>query len=160
MTRRQKLILIVLGVLDLIVIAGLATIVVRQTNQMVKPAAIVLPDDPCAEALLSALVTTDRAVTVAWTPDVAHLRVDLATAQRDIPGEQYLWITLDALPAPLPTSCPIPKTMLLSIYVPSGEHHTAQIDGHSLVYWLAGVHSDEVLASHARYRASSHESSP
>jgi hypothetical protein len=160
MTNRQKLILIVLGVLDLIVIAGLVIIVVRQTRQIARPAVTLPLDDPCAEALLSAMVTTDRAVTVAWSPDVAHLTVDLTAERRDTPGEQHLWIILDAIPAPLPASCPVPETILLSVQVPSGGRHTVQIDGEDLANWLAGVHSDEDLVNRARYRTSPHPSSP
>ena len=152
MTVRQRIILIVLGVLDLAVIAALATVVVTQSAAPPMPTAPApIPVDPCVDALLQAMAGTAGTATVAWTAQSAQITVYTeATAE---PPEQRLWDLLDELPAPLPSICPVPETVTLHL-APSGEGiHTAQLEGRALAAWLAGATSDAELAGTSRYRA-------
>lgn len=153
MTTKQKVVLIVLAILDVAVVTGLGAIMVSRSRPSADPAPILPAEDPCAEALLSALATTGDATTVAWTREAAHLSVAQSTVVSTVPAEQYLWTVLDSLPAPLPVVCPLPETVTISVHAPEGTVHTTRLNGSDLAAWLAGTQSDQDLAARALYRS-------
>lgn len=151
MTVRQRIILIILGILDLAVIAALTTVVVTQSSAPSTPTAPApITFSPCVDTLLQAMSGTSGTATVTWTAQSAQITVHTETAVE--PPEQHLWDLLDELPAPLPSICPVPEIVTLHL-VPSGESiHTAQFEGRTLTAWLAGATSDTELAGASRYR--------
>ncbi len=162
MTRRQKLILIILGILDVAVIALLGSAVVRSlppTTPTVSPIAVQI--SPCEQKMLETFSTTppfaDGVPTVAWSNKQLHLSLHVAY-KASVPPEdsaQYLWTALDSIAEIVQEGCTLPEKVTISI-IAQGEAEThqflVQLAGSDIKGWLAGALSDEALAALAHYR--------
>ncbi len=172
MTRLQKVIIVVLGVLNIVVIVVLGNIVVWN---MLKPRADV------------ATLETSRAVSdaqrhVGYCPDTViaslplylHPMVDWEGQQLQIvlqdvytttippaTSVQHLWTAMDAVAAALRAGCAPPSTITLAMraqghFGPNGvteiHHHIAKLKGQDVMAWTVGTLSNEALANQTAYR--------
>lgn len=164
MTRTQKLMLLILGVLDLAVIGALAGIVIHTASQVpALPTVVRVQVSPCAQKLLDAGAALpapfDSAPTVAW--DSAQLYVTLhASYSTGAPPEesaQLLWTALDSIAAVLRDGCAVPQTITIALTA-QGEtetlHYLAQLAGDDIAAWMAGALPEADLAAHSHFRQS------
>lgn len=160
MTRKQKIVLLILGVLDIGVIAALAGIVIHSMRPTpVTPTPITL--SACEQNMLNALAAMPAPLTdapsVAW--DNAHLYVTLHIAYHSAtpPEEsaQVLWTALDSMAAVLRDDCAIPPAITIALTA-QGEaqtiHYLAQISGQDVADWMAGTLAEQDLAARAHFR--------
>lgn len=165
MTRKQKLILIVLGVLDLVVIGVLAAVVFRTMPSAPAPAA---PPDvvqaqfsPCMQKMLDACdalpAPFSDTATVAWDTTQLYITLDARYPTATPPPEsaQLLWTALDELSAVLLSGCYIPETITIALTahgsVGTGQY-LAQLAGQDVAAWMAGTLSEESLAAQSHFR--------
>lgn len=151
MTRRQKLVLIVLAVLNLAVIGAMGSYVVITTRRA--DTASVDPN-PCADALLPRMGTWAASMAVDWSPDAAYVELTHPTPSVANAPADLVWDALDHLPADLAEICPEPDSVTLTVHTgsPATQSQTVLVDGALLLDWLAGRISDDDLAAQARYR--------
>ena len=167
MTRKQKLILIILGVLDFIVISALIAIVVHTSNTRAIhsiPAAspnVQAQLSPCTRAMLETCAALplpfDNAPAVAW--DATHLYVTLrATYPAATPPQesaQLLWTALDAIAAVLQNGCTTPETITIALAAygnAESVQYLAQFAGSDVAVWVEGTLPEDALAAQSRFR--------
>jgi len=165
MTRKQKRILIVLGMLDLVVIGVLATVIVRTMPSAPAPAA---PPDvvqaefsPCMQRMLDACDTlpapfSDTA-TVAWDTTQLYITLDARYPSPTPPpaSAQLLWMALDEVKAVLLSGCYIPETITIALTAHGNTEtmqYLAQLSGQDVAAWMAGTLSEESLAAQSHFR--------
>jgi hypothetical protein len=162
MTRKQKIVLIVLGVLDVGVIAALAGIVIhsmRPTPAAPTPVPAYL--SACEQSMLDALATMPASLSetpiVAW--DDAHLYVTLQavypTATPPDESAQLLWMALDSIAAVLLDGCTVPPTITIALTAQGQTettHYLAQLAGQDMTAWMAGTLPEADLAAQSHFR--------
>ncbi len=162
MTRKQKFVLIVLGFLDVGVIAALAGIVIHGMRPIpVAPAPIPISMSVCERKMLDALAAIPAPLSdnpiVAW--DKAHLYVTLKVAYQTAtpPDEsaQVLWMALDSIAAVSLDGCATPPTLTIALTAQGQAgttHYLAQLAGQDVADWMAGTLPEEDLAARSRFR--------
>jgi hypothetical protein len=165
MTRKQKQILIILGVLDFVVIGALAAIVVRTTiATSVAPTVIV--QTKVARCLQTMMETCNAlpapfndTASVAW--DMTQLNITLhavyPTATPPPESAQLLWTALDETAAVLKSGCYVPDTITIALTARGNAEtvqYLAQLAGQDVSAWMAGTLSDENLAAQSHFRQS------
>ena len=161
MTRKQKLILIILGVLDIAVITLLANVVIRSLSPTPAASPIVVQASPCEQRLIELAATTPPFTAgipkVAWNNRqlTIALRVMYSTATPPKDSAQLLWTALDTLAKVVREGCALPETIIITIdaYAETEtQQFLVQLAGADIKDWLAGVLSEEALAAQAHYR--------
>ena len=177
MTRQQKLVILIMALIDLIIIGGLASYVIFSSAQ--SPSG---PDrdisqptgdgETCAATLLHELRGTGLLVTAHWDDARSMIQVHVSPSTVSdtrmeliqqpgthseplaADGAQILWYILDRLPHPLPDACGVPETFTLTVCTESEGHqcYVMACRGATLASWLAQDLSDEEFARDARYR--------
>ncbi|HQE92743.1 MAG TPA: hypothetical protein PLH19_08335 [Anaerolineae bacterium] len=165
MTRKQRIVLIILGILDVSVIAALAGSVVhsiRSTPTAPTPAPLYL--SACEQSMLNTLAAMPAPLgempMVAW--DEGNLYVSLRavypTATPPEESAQLLWTTLDSMATVLRQGCTIPSTITIALTA-CGQtetiHYLAQLAGQDMAAWMAGTLSEEDLAAQSHFRQTS-----
>ncbi len=174
MTRKQKYILIILGVLDFIVIGALIAIVIHAMSPTspAAPSVVQAQISPCTQAMLDACAAlpapfdgapwnaSKGAATVAW--DDAQLYITLRAvypaATPSPESAQLLWTALDAIAAVLQSGCPAPEAVTIALTVHGNAETTqylAQLAGQDLAAWIAGTLPEEILAAQSHFRQTS-----
>ncbi len=161
MTRLQKLILVILGILDVAVIALLASVVIQNLPPTPTMSPIVVQASPCTHRLVelfsAATSFADGIPIVAWDDQqlALSLRVVHPAATPPEDSAQHLWTALDTIAKIAPEGCPLPETVTIAINA-HGESEThqflVQLAGADIENWLAGNLTEEALATRARYR--------
>ncbi|HQI86695.1 MAG TPA: hypothetical protein PKV20_19160, partial [Anaerolineae bacterium] len=164
MTRKQRLILILLGVLDVSVIALLAGIVIHDTRTVpAAPTPTLVRISACEQKMLDALAGMPAPLSdtpaVAW--DEMQLYITLkATYPTATPPEasaQLLWTTLDRLASVLQDECTVPETISIALTAQgttNNVHYLAQLAGRDVIAWMEGTLPEEDLAAQSRFRKS------
>lgn len=163
MTRKQRYILIILGILDFVVIGVLATVVVRtMTTTPVKPVVVVQTRvSRCIQGMLdmcNALPSpfSDTA-TVSWNETQLYitLHATYPTATPPLESAQLLWTALDEMKAVLMSGCYIPETIAIALTARGNAEtvqYLAQLSGQDVAAWIAGTLSEESLAAQSHFR--------
>ncbi len=155
MNRRQKRILIIFGIVDLIVVIALGVTLGHDLWSSSPIRTDFLPA-ACPQGLLQALPPSLQPA-VAWTPDRLDLTLNAHYAAPTPPAEtpQLLWKALDGIAAMLRLGCPAPAQVTIRLTA-NGEtitqYHIVQLDGAELAAWAAGTLSEAELATRAAYR--------
>lgn len=145
MTGRQKLILVLMGLLDLAVVLALGSVVLLSQQRQHPPDSGSAVDATCATALRQKLPPT-------WQPLVSGGPTVLTIALSPEAGDgQAFWKVLDALKVSAPLSCTVPQTITLLI-TGADAGDVAQIGGDDFRAWQQGQLSDAELSRRARYR--------
>lgn len=170
MTRKQKRILIVLGVLDFIVIGALAAIVIHTISSTpATPPVVVQAQIPaCVQTMLNACTAlpapfhnTSRigGPTVAW--DATHLHITLhatyPTAKPPPESAQLLWTALDTVAVVLRSGCSTPEAITIALTAHGNAEtvqYLAQLTGADVTAWMAGTLPEESLAAQSHFRQS------
>lgn len=155
MNRRQKRILTILGIVDLIVVVALG---VTLGHDLWSPSPVRTDFLPaaCPQGLLQALPPSLQPA-VAWTPDRLDLMLNAHYAAPTPPAEtpQLLWKALDSIAAMLRLGCSAPTQVTIRLTA-NGEtvtqYHIVELEGAELAAWAAGTLSEAELATHATYR--------
>ena len=151
MTRQQKLVILIMALIDLTIIGGLASHVIFFSAQSPSGSGRDISDisqptgngETCAATLLHELRDTGLLVTAHWddvrsmiqvhvSPStVSDTRMELiqqpethseSLAAVAADGAQILWYILDRLPHPLPGACRVPETFTLIVCTESEGH--------------------------------------
>lgn len=155
MTRKQKGVLLILGMLNLIVILGVGSIILHDAWQTISappPPLVMVTPTACEQQLLAAFPATMHPAST-WTQQ--QLMVQLALAESPGPeNAQHLWAVLDTLAAIFQEDCPVPETVVIAVSVGSEiqHRHLVQLSGTDIAAWLAGDLSEDALAAQSRYR--------
>lgn len=163
MTRKQKLILIILGVLDLVVIGALAVIIVRtMTATPATPPAVVQAEvSPCMQRMLDACnalpIPFSDTATVAWDTTQLYITLQAVYPFAAPPSEsaQLLWVALDEIAVVLRSGCYIPETITITLTAHGNVEtvrYLAQLAGQDVAAWMAGTLSEENLAAQSHFR--------
>lgn len=166
MTRKQKHILLILGVLDFIVIGGLAAVIVRTMTAIpaVPPAPIVIVQTRVARCIRTMLNTFNTlpapfsdTASVAWDTEQLYITLHAAYPSATPPPEsaQLLWTALDETAVVLESGCYIPDTIIIALTVRGNAEtvqYLAQLSGQDVAAWMAGTLSEENLAAHSHFR--------
>ncbi len=162
MTRKQKIVLIILGVLDVSVIAALAGIVIHSMRPTpVAPTPVPAYLSACEQKMLDTLAGMPAPLTetpiVAW--DEAYLYVTLkvayATATPPEGTAQLLWTALDSIATVLHNECAVPQTITIALTAQgqaATTHYLAQLAGQDVAAWMAGTLPEEDLAAQSHFR--------
>ncbi len=155
MNRKQTSILLILGILDLVVIAGLGFIVYTNSQSPAQPEAT-LSIDPCSQSVLEALPLVTQS-SIAWDASQLHLKLYTNYESAAPPEEsvQYLWAALDALAYATTQGCPIPATVKVSLTAQGTQqtiHHVAEVEGTYVAAWASGELDEAEFLTYARYR--------
>lgn len=166
MTRKQRYILIILGILDFVVIGALSAVVFRTMTAKPPAPPVVVPAQisPCVQRMLdtcNALPTPfNGTASVAW--DATQLRITLhATYPSATPpseSAQLLWTALDEMKAVLLSGCYIPDTITIALAAHGNTENVqylAQLSGQDVAAWMAGTLSEESLAAQSHFRQTS-----
>ena len=159
MNRRQKLILAILAVADVLVIGLMAVVVVTQSGRALPDLAPIPTPSPCVVYLLDSLSWTKGSARVSTVGD--NLLVQVAVAQPPDASRvspQILWTILDSLSPEFRQRCGTPERLTLMVDYPTlpvPQQYTAEISGESLVAWLQGLITDDELAAANHYRFAS-----
>jgi len=155
MTKQQKLILILFGIVDIIVIALMGRVVIKSIhgNQTISQQAQI---PPCAQEILSALPHSMQPAVI-WTDTELRLSLHVMYQSAEPPAEsaQYLWEALDSLALTLTKGCPAPPTVTITVTAQGDRetcHHVIQTTGDSMMAWVQGTLSEADFISQARYR--------
>ncbi|MGC9469071.1 MAG: hypothetical protein ACP5HS_10805 [Anaerolineae bacterium] len=163
MSRRQKLILAILALADLLVILGLGAVVLRSGATDLDrgiPEPDATPMSVCAQTVLDALARTGAEATVAWPepgeamPAVVKVHYRPDALPPDL-SPQLVWLVVDSLPPTLLETCTVPSTvtLLVEAIAPDGtRRYAVEINGEALTAWLQNDLDDEALAAQSRYR--------
>lgn len=157
MTQRQKLILILFGLADLIVIGLLFSVVLRSGGPTSPPAPTApTPIGRCPRQVLDTLPPLTYA-SVIWEDDQLQLSLSLnyATATPPDDSAQYLWLGLDSIAGALSEECPLPPAVAINVTargVSKVHRHQAQLSGETVQAWANHTVSDAELAAQAQYR--------
>jgi len=156
MTRRQKSILLILGILDIAVITLLASVVLRNLPPAPNVSPINVQASPCEQQLVAAL--TDPPPFAEGIPRVAwnDQQLDIALQVRpSTDSPQHLWTVLDIIAEVARADCALPATVTIAINAHSEtetQQFLAQLPGDAIEGWLTGALSEENLAAQAHYR--------
>lgn len=158
MSRRQKLVLAILGLADFLVILAMGLYVFRHTRPTPPPASPA--EQPvlsaCANHLLDSLATTGGSATLSWDESTAFVHIAFPeTDLREEDAAQMLWVVLASMPRQTADVCPLPQTVHIqaSIPDPRGTHrHAMELSGAVLNDWLTEEIDDAELAAQCRYR--------
>ncbi len=168
MTRKQKLILIIFGIVDLGVMMALAGIILRTSHAYPAPPTLT-PTPLTAHTYISAceqnVLDTFAQTPVGETPAVAWdatqlyvtLKVVYPTTAPPTESVQLLWTALDNLVPPLSDGCPLPSTIIIALTAQgtlSTTSYLVQFDGEDFAAWMAGTLAEADLAAQARFRQS------
>lgn len=162
MTQKQKIILIILGVLDVSVIAALAGIVIHSTRPTpIAPTPIPAYLSACEQHMLDVLAGMPAPLgetsVLAWddTQLYVTLKAGYQTATPPEESAQLLWAALDSIAAVLRDGCAVPQTITIALTV-QGEtqtvHYLAQLAGQDVAAWMAGTLPEEDLAAQSHFR--------
>ncbi len=157
MTQRQKLILILFGLADLIVIGLLFSVALRSGGPTSPPPSTVpAPIAQCPRQVLDTLPPLTYA-SVIWEEDQLQLSLYLNYATTTPPDDsaQYLWLGLDSIAGALSADCPLPPAVTITITargVGKVHRHQAQVSGETMRAWANHTLSDAELAAQAQYR--------
>jgi hypothetical protein len=168
MTRKQKLILIILGVLNLVVIGALAVIIGRAmtATPTTPPAVVQAQISPCMQRILDTVnalpepfraAPRNNAATVAWDTTQLYITLYAVYPSATPPPEsaQLLWTALDEVKAVLLSGCYIPDTITIALTAHGNAEtvqYLAQLAGQDVAAWMAGTLSEENLAAQSRFR--------
>lgn len=161
MTRRQKLILVILGALDFVVITLLASVVLRAVRPSPAISPVAVQASPCERRLVELLsaspLFTDNAPMVAWDERqlALALRVAYATSKPPEDSAQLLWDALDIVAAVAAGECSLPETVTITVDAQGeteAQRFLAQLTGPDIEDWATGKVSDATLAAQALYR--------
>ncbi|MGC9395074.1 MAG: hypothetical protein ACP5J4_09480 [Anaerolineae bacterium] len=165
MTRKQKRILIILGVLDFIVIGTLAAIVVRtMSSTPAAPPAVQAQVSPCVQAMLDACnalpAPFQDTATVAWDTKQLYITLSAVYTGETPPPEsaQLLWTALDEIATVLQGGCLVPETVTIALTAHGNAEtvqYLAQLAGEDLTAWMAGMLPEAELAAQSRFRQTS-----
>lgn len=154
MTRQQKWILLVLGIVNLGVLVGVGGIVL---HDLYTPLSIIAPltgEASVCEQQVLAVFSPALRPTVAWTSRQLTLQLQVAASPQP-DSAQYLWLALDTLAPILRDACAPPETVILAVSVGTegaAHRHLAQFSGEDLAAWGGGSLSEADLTARARYR--------
>ncbi len=178
MTRLQKVIIAILGLLNIVVIVVLGNIVVWNILQ---PHTGVLPlgtspslSDPQLQNRLGGQVAYCPSTVMTSLPLSLHPVVDWEAQQLTITlhevytttippasSAQHLWTAMDAVANALRAGCAPPYTITLIMSAqgrtgPEGisetHHHIVELKGQGVMAWTIGTLSSEALANQSAYR--------
>ncbi len=163
MTRKQKHMLIILGVLDFVVIGILAAIVIGALTATppAPPAVVQAQVSPCIQRMLDACTSLpapfDSPVTVAWDTTQLYITLHAAYPAATPPPEsaQLLWTSLDEIAVVLQSGCYVPETITIALTAHGNAEtvqYLAQLSGQDVTAWMAGALSEERLAAQSRFR--------
>jgi hypothetical protein len=165
MTRKQKRILIILGVLDFIVIGALATIVIRTMAPTPTPPPVIQTRiSPCVQAMLDACnalpVPFQNPATVAWDARQLYITLSAVYPEETPPPEsaQLLWTVLDEIVVVLQDGCLVPETVTIALTVHGNAEtvqYLAQLAGQDITAWMAGTLPEAELAAQSHFRQTS-----
>ncbi len=157
MSRRQKLLLAILGLADLLVILAMGLYVFNHTRASPPPTP---PEEQpvlsaCTAYLLDSLADTGGSVVISWDDTAALINVTFpeTTIREEVP--QLLWIVLTNLSPQLSDVCPLPDTIQLQAVMPGPRvthRHAIELSGAALNDWLSKEITDAELATRSRYR--------
>lgn len=175
MNRKQKRILGLLALANIIVIgllAGYVIITTLQDRPAAPPSPTVTRDavgtpagipggiptgdlPPCTRYLMETWTLPGQSVQV--RRDQAHAWVDLTltSGADETPTPQLLWLTLDLLTQDLIDVCPDLSTLTLTVSIAEDDriqHYVAEIEGAALSAWLRDESKDDEFATTVRYR--------
>ncbi len=159
MTKQQKKILIILGILNLLIIGGMVGAVLYNMAQRPPVTATPFQQNPCVTALLNTLPPEIASRQVAWDPQRIELKLYLVYSVETPPesSAQYLWTGLESIASVLRTEGCEATPATVTVFVTARgqittQHHVAQVDGEKLRAWSEGALSDTELADIALYR--------
>lgn len=166
MTRKQKRILIILGILDFVVIGVLATIVVRTMTAApaVPPTPIVIVQTRVSRCIQTMLDTCNAlpapfsdTASVAWDTEQLYITLHAAYASATPPPEsaQLLWTALDEMKAVLQSGCYTPETITIALTAHGNTdtvQYLAQLSGQDVAAWMEETLSEESLAAQSHFR--------
>jgi hypothetical protein len=174
MTRVQKAVLAILGLLNIIVIVVLGNIIVWN---MLKPQIEDLPfvtssshsiaDSQlhvayCPSAVMTSLPLSLHPV-VDWEEQQLSISLQdfYTTTVPPTTSAQHLWTAMDAVAAALRAGCTPPQTVTLAISaygrldaegIAEVHYHIVKLEGQDVMVWTVGALSNEALANQAAYR--------
>jgi hypothetical protein len=156
MTSRQKLILGLFAVVDLIVIIGLAVVVVRSSQSNALARSRTEANAQCQEALLNAAREVDRRATTSQSSEVVLVRLPVNSVTGE-PTPQDIWTVIDHLAPSISSACPDLSAVVLYVTVCSADaaskRYTVELDTDPLREWQAGRLSETDFAATVRWRA-------
>ncbi len=157
MSRLQKVIVLIFGLLDIGVLIFLGNMIIWQFMTPAPEPPPTLPSQiaPCPQIILDTLPQTFQPA-VAWDQQL-HITLHTTYTTTEVPTDsaQHLWTALDAVATSLHAGCPAPYTVTLSITAHSiseTQHHIARVKGQDILDWTIGNLSSETLAAKAAYR--------
>lgn len=163
MTRKQKQILIILGILDFVVIGALAVVVIRTLTATppAPPVVVQAQVSPCMQRMLDACnalpAPFSDPATVAWDTTQLYITLHATYPSATPPPEsaQLLWTALDEMRAVLLSGCYIPDTIIIAVTAHGNAEtmqYLAQLSGQDVAAWMAGTLSEENLAAQSHFR--------
>ena len=165
MTRKQKYILIILGVLDFIVIGALATIVIRtMSSTPAAPPVVQTQISRCVQTMLDACndlsVPVQDPATVAWDSQQLYITLSISYPAETPPPEsaQLLWTMLDETAAVFQSGCLVPETVTIALTIHGNAEtvqYLAQLAGQDISAWMAGTLPEAELAAQSHFRQTS-----
>ncbi len=154
MDHRRKRILLLLGVLDLVVIAVLGWYAwqLRQSEPPLAPELYAA----CSQSLLETL-PSHLSPTVTWKQRVLYVRLTARYPTSTPPpsSAQLLWVVLDALKPLANADCLFPNEVVIVITAQSEAEthgHLIRLYGPDVADWAAGTLSEEELVKRGIYR--------
>lgn len=158
MNKKQKRILIIFGLLDIIAISLMVSVVIKNLTQNApaSPTTQATQISPCAQDILKQLsIYTNPAVV--WDDTQLSLAFTMTYSQPIPPKDsvQYLWIGLDTIANTAKETCPPPPLIIITATAKGTvetHHHTAQLTGTDVVAWFEGELAENQLAEQTRYR--------
>lgn len=152
MTKRQKLILVLFGALDLVIIILLGAIALHSQQSLPN---LVSQFGPCPSLLLESLPRY-LAPTVAWEEErlVVTVTPRYPTSTPPPGSAQLLWTTLDALQRPVAAGCTLPEEIRLVVTArgtATTTGHLARLRGADVTAWLQGELDEEGFAQRGSY---------
>ncbi len=156
MTLKQKRLLILVGVLNILIVIALISVVFAHTRPQPAPSRQLLP---CTTALLTTLPASLHP-NVSWEATELYISLTAEYAISTPPDEsaQLLWAVLDQITDVVTSGCPSPTQITVLLEArgqTSSLHHQARITGETLSSWMSGNLTSDALAANAQYRVSS-----
>jgi len=153
MKRRQKVTLLVLGLLVLIVVSGLGAYIWSHSKSA---AVMVRPLSPCPTIVLGEIPAI-LSPAVAWESEQLHITLTAFYAVPAPPASsaQLLWTALDGLGRAARTGCVVPPQVTLVVHTHGTQESVSQVaifHGEDVTGWAQGTLSSEQLAARAAYR--------
>lgn len=163
MTRKQKRILIILGILDFVVIGVLAAVVIRTITAKppTPPVVVQAQISPCMQRMLDACemlpAPFSNTASVAWDTTQLYITLHATYPTTTPPAEsaQLLWTALDELKAVLLSGCYVPDTITIALTAQGSTEtiqYLAQLSGQDVSAWMTGTLPEENLAAQSHFR--------